>query len=410
MLGVNVAFSKVEDMVEKKGNNNQNDTHEFRFLNEHVVKSIRKDFIKGIRLVLIIVGLAGIAVWLLFWRLKPDLRDELNKSLKGTVDTEAADIFVTTEATVNNIEDTDAAGAGPYSEEQLDQMVVLVEYSNENGQKEVPGIVMGKNRDVYIMLYNNELKPEQDVTVQIGGMQKDAKVSNVSTDYKLVIVKIKEEDFSQNEYDDVMVATLAPGKEFDNIAEVILVGNPVNRKNTVERGRLTLEQNIVSVLDAKVRIVGTDLNAHTNERGFVFNKDGFLLGISTSDELSEKVSIIDITDLKTYINRLLNDKKIKYIGIYGKEVTDEVVETIDADMPYGIYIYNTKEDSPAYKAGIMNGDVLVSVAGKEVYTFTEYLDVLNVCQSRQPVKLEVMRKGRDGYKKISYEVSVGELD
>ena len=171
-----------------------------------------------------------------------------------------------------------------------------------------------------------------------------------------------------------------------------------------------MEENIVSVLDAKVRISGTDMKAHTNERGFVFNEEGYLLGISTSDELSEKVNIIDIADLKTYINRLLNDKKIKYIGIYGKEVTDEVVKTIDADMPYGIYIYNTKEDSPAYKAGIMNGDVLVSVAGREVYTFDEYLSVLNECQSKQSVKLEVMRKGRDGYKKIGYEVSVGELD
>ena len=58
----------------------------------------------------------------------------------------------------------------------------------------------------------------------------------------------------------------------------------------------------------------------------------------------------------------------------------------------------------------MNGDVLVSVAGREVYTFDEYLSVLNECQSKQSVKLEVMRKGRDGYKKIGYEVSVGELD
>ena len=399
----------MEDIVDKKGNN-QDETHEFRFLNERVVKSIWKDFIRAIRLVLVIGGLAGIAVWLFFWHLKPELKDELNKSLKGTTATEMTDIFVTTEATVSNIENQGGINAGPYTEEQMEKMVVLVEYGIEENKKEVPGIVMGKNNAVYILLYNNELKPEQDVVVYINGMPKKAKVNNVSSDYKLVIVKIDEGDIAQDEYNDVMVSSLAPGKEFDTITQVILVGNPLNRKNTVEKGRLTLEENIVSVLDAKVRISGTDMKAHTNERGFVFNEEGYLLGISTSDELSEKVNIIDIADLKTYINRLLNDKKIKYIGIYGKEVTDEVVKTIDADMPYGIYIYNTKEDSPAYKAGIMNGDVLVSVAGREVYTFDEYLRVLNECQSKQSVKLEVMRKGRDGYKKIGYEVSVGELD
>ena len=107
------------------------------------------------------------------------------------------------------------------TEEQMEKMVVLVEYGIEENKKEVPGIVMGKNNAVYILLYNNELKPEQDVVVYINGMPKKAKVNNVSSDYKLVIVKIDEGDIAQDEYNDVMVSSLAPGKEFDTITQVI---------------------------------------------------------------------------------------------------------------------------------------------------------------------------------------------
>ena len=385
------------------------------FLNERVVKSIKKEFVKIMKVVLLMLVLGGLAAWLFFVRLKPNLRNELDKSLQFTTDARMTEIRLEerdTKQTDSNGKEKDDPEK-KITRKEIIEMVPVVSFQTEQGGREIPAVVMGKNRDVYLLVCHLDFlegKPqEQPVEVHMASGDKQASLIYWSGEYDLGVIRIPGDAFEKEEFERQPVASIAPGNR-NSSGEITFIGNPVNGSNIIEKGTLTSEKNIVSILDAKLSVYETDLPWQAEEEGFVFDWTGHLLGFTNADEENEKVLLEDIFDLRVQINKLLNEKKIKYIGIYGKEVTEEVISTIDQDMPYGIYISGTKDNSPAYQAGIMNGDVLVGMAGKPVLNFEQYLDVLAGCQNRQTVKLEVERKGKGGYKSIVYDVMVGELE
>jgi S1-C subfamily serine protease len=122
------------------------------------------------------------------------------------------------------------------------------------------------------------------------------------------------------------------------------------------------------------------------------------------------VSYISVDSIELYLESLLNDNLAPYIGIYGQDVTDEVINTIDSQMPLGIYISKVKKDSPAYNSGIVNGDVVVSINNSDIRNFLDYNRALSGCKVGDEVSVVVMRKGKEGYKRIEYKIVVGGLE
>lgn len=488
--------NNIEDKKDKdRKYDGSKDDEKLDFLNERVVRDIRKDLVKYIRLVLIIALFISITALVIFVGLKSDIKTLSNKIEEKNVTTisGAGQDHDGNKNDGETIMNSDGQGNKEHRnvltpEEAYRSVVVIENITEDDGNsKSITGVVVAKNEDVYILAYSSELAEKEKVNVYFDGVKTEGEVKKAVSDYKLTVIgvsgdvireqlgkyvitddkesgqyeedsmiaeneeriydkmyqeeviqkdmaqkhssqedtlqketlqkDIEQEDIEQGDIGQedilqqmIVTATMCTKEEFGKSEMITLIGNPINNKNIIEKGRLTLTENTVSILDARLKLATTDINAVKDENGFVFNEEGILLGAAITDEFSGKVSVIDISNLKNYIDRMLSNKRIPYIGIYGKEVTDEVIEKIDRDMPHGIYISNTKDNSPAYRAGIMNGDVIVAIEGTDIYSFEEYLSVLDSCQPRQGVDVTVMRKGKEGYKKIEYDVTIGELN
>lgn len=198
-----------------------------------------------------------------------------------------------------------------------------------------------------------------------------------------------------------------------NVGEIITyIGNPLGRKELITKGSLTLVGNTVSIMDTAICINSTDIVQTGENNGFIFDEKGYIIGMVVDDkEMSSDniISFVDINSILPYIENMKEDKKTKFIGIYGKEVTDDVIKNIDSDMPYGIYISGIKDESPAYNSGIVGGDVLVMINNQEIHNFEDYGRILYNCDVGQEISIVVMRKGKEGYKKIEYKVMVNGL-
>jgi S1-C subfamily serine protease len=66
----------------------------------------------------------------------------------------------------------------------------------------------------------------------------------------------------------------------------------------------------------------------------------------------------------------------------------------------GVKISGTSKDSPAEKAGLKAGDVIISVDQVSIDNLYDYVYVLQALKPKQPVQLKFVRQGK------SYEVSV----
>jgi serine protease Do len=83
-----------------------------------------------------------------------------------------------------------------------------------------------------------------------------------------------------------------------------------------------------------------------------------------------------------------------YIGVYMQDLTDDVRKGLDIKVETGVLVSGVADDSPAAKAGIEEGDVIVSFAGSGVASPDELRGVVSGFEPGADAKLEVVRDGK----------------
>ena len=85
------------------------------------------------------------------------------------------------------------------------------------------------------------------------------------------------------------------------------------------------------------------------------------------------------------------DIKQAYLGIRSQPA--EIPTDADTDQKYGLLIVNVENDSPAALAKVMTGDILVAIAGTQVSSPGQLLDVLAEHNEGDDVELTLLRGG-----------------
>jgi len=93
-----------------------------------------------------------------------------------------------------------------------------------------------------------------------------------------------------------------------------------------------------------------------------------------------------------------------YFGIKGQEVS----EAMQAQgIPRGVYMTDAVSGGPVYEAGLQNGDIIVRFDGRDVATLKELSTQISSVQPGDTAAITVMRRGRDGYTSLEYQVVAG---
>lgn len=94
----------------------------------------------------------------------------------------------------------------------------------------------------------------------------------------------------------------------------------------------------------------------------------------------------------------------KYIGVYCGELNQELAEHFGVKDGTALIISRIFEDSPAAKAKLQVGDIIVGVDGKRVATANELIDIIQSKAKGEKVKFEVLRDK----KRMTFNVEVAE--
>ena len=192
---------------------------------------------------------------------------------------------------------------------------------------------------------------------------------------------------------------------------VIALGDPLGVNDSMAIGQITSGSVVVDKTDSNVSLLTTDIYGSTNASGVLCDFDGKVLGIICHDgntqDVKNLIRAYSITDIKSTIEKILNGQDIAYLGIEGTDVTDEISDTYG--IPKGAYVTQVVVDSPAMKAGIQNGDVIVKLGTKDINSFTDYKEAMLKSQPKDATTVTIKRLGREEYVDISYEVVLGKL-
>lgn len=189
----------------------------------------------------------------------------------------------------------------------------------------------------------------------------------------------------------------------------ITVGNPFGYNYSMSYGIISSVKNSARAVDINYRVINTNILEGATGRGFLINTKGEVTGVITKTFKNENTegitTAIAISDLKGTLERLSNGEEILYFGIIGQDVTSEVEKELG--LPKGIYVSEAVVGSPVYQAGVQSGDVIVEFDSTEVHTMKAFRNLLENHKSGDVISVTVMRKGREGYKSIEFEVELG---
>ena len=212
--------------------------------------------------------------------------------------------------------------------------------------------------------------------------------------------------------DDLSAITFGSSDEMRAGDEVFAVGNPFGLGGTVTSG-------IVSATSRNINsgpfddFIQTDAAINRgNSGGPLFNADGEVIGVNTSifspDGGSVGIGFAVPSDLvQTIVADLEDDGTITrgWLGVQIRPMTEEIASVLGYDGPQGAVIEAVTDGSPADKAGLKDGDIILSFNG----TLIEELRDLTraVAETAPDAKAEVLVLHR-GTETI-YKITIGTL-
>jgi serine protease Do len=120
---------------------------------------------------------------------------------------------------------------------------------------------------------------------------------------------------------------------------------------------------------------------------------------------------IPIEDALFYASTLEKGQSVTrpYVGIGMLDITDEYVLwqngiTLDKSITSGVAVLEIAEDSPADKAKLKKGDIIISLAGEKITSIAQFRYVLYKQKPRDTVVIEYIRDK----KTIKTELTLGE--
>lgn len=424
---------------------NDKDKKELNFLNERVIRYRKEDIIRWGCIVILCAVIFSLAAYVGLFLAKPFFSGHFSKKPKNnqqdiimptqnesnsqnTVSTD--ETHSTTEIQTTEYGESETETDNTISQEDVFRSVVVIGCGNNEKAEEkeksdydsvdeelayahiVSGLVVLKNENIVILTYYDRIKDFDEVTVCFEtGKSYIGRIKSVCKDYRLALIEVSGAEMPADEFSRIKPAVFTLREDYSVSEQITFIGTSLGKERLITNGSLTLVGNTVSIMDGEIEIFFSDILKGEEKTGFAFDNTGHVIGMainkaSGNDRIDTMLPFIQIRDLKPYIDKMLQNQQIPYIGIYGQEVTAEVIKTIDNEMPYGIYIFNRRENSPAYLAGIMNGDILVEINGIKISDFSEYIRTLHRYQAGQEIVVSVMRKGKDGYKRFNYAVKV----
>ena len=182
---------------------------------------------------------------------------------------------------------------------------------------------------------------------------------------------------------------------------VIAVGNPFGLGGTVTAG----------VVSARGRNIGEGTNDFIqidapmnrgNSGGPSFDVDGNVIGINTAIYSPSGGSVgigfdIPADTAKMVVAQLKEKGHVVrgWMGVRIQTVTGDIADGLGMKKAEGAIVDEPQTGSPAAKAGIMAGDVITAVDGKDVKDSRELARTISAMAPGTSVKLGLMRKGED---------------
>lgn len=275
-------------------------------------------------------------------------------------------------------------------------------FFGDRGNEPQAGLASGVivSPEGYILTNNHVVDGADEIEVILNDSRRaKAKVIGTDPDSDLAILKIT--------LDRLPVIVLGSSDTLQVGDQVLAIGNPFGVGQTVTSGIVSaLGRNQLGI-NTFENFIQTDAAINPgNSGGALVDVNGNLQGINTAIYSRSGGSLgigfaIPVSTARQVMEGIVKDGQVTrgWIGVEPQDLSPELAETFGIKAPtqagesmQGVIITGVLQNAPAAKAGILPGDIIISIAGKPVHNVSELLTSVAMLKPGSSEKFGVIRK------------------
>jgi serine protease DegQ len=264
------------------------------------------------------------------------------------------------------------------------------------------GVIVGA--EGYVITNNHVVEAADEIQVALNdGRQARAKVVGVDPESDLAVLKV--------ELSGLPVVTFAQSEKLQVGDVVLAIGNPFGVGQTVTMGIVSALGRTHLGINTFENFIQTDAAINPgNSGGALIDTYGHLIGINTAIYSRNGGSMGIGFAIPASLARQVMEQIIQtgsvirgWIGVGVQDLNPELAESFQLRDTKGVLIASVMPGSPAAKAGIRPGDVLMAVDGKTLPDSSVMLNVIAAVSPGQTATVNLLRQG----KPVDLKVVVG---
>ncbi len=253
------------------------------------------------------------------------------------------------------------------------------------------------------ILTNNHVVGDADiirVTAQ-DGREFKAKVTGSDPKSDLAVIEISGE---------LPILSMGDSTQLDVGEWVVAIGNPFGLSHTLTVGVVSAKGRRGLGINDYEDFIQTDAAINPgNSGGPLVNLDGEVVGINTaifsrSGGYMGVGFAIPANLAKNVADQLINQGEVTrgYLGIVIQELTPELAESFDLKDKKGILIAQVTENSPADKAGLKSGDLIIEYQGRTVTDLSDFRNRVALTPPESKANIRIIRNEEE--KQLSLKI------
>jgi len=228
------------------------------------------------------------------------------------------------------------------------------------------------------------LNDEREFEVQVVGADPDSDLAVLR-----IVSSTALPDIQMGNSDDLMIGET-----------VIAIGNPFGFSNTVTTGVISALKRSIRTEDRVYHeFIQTDASINPgNSGGPLLNINGELIGINTAIYAKAQGIgfAIPINKARKIVSDLIRYGEVvaAWIGVTVQDVDPRLAQYMNLPAPGGVLIREVEKNGPGGKAGLQNGDIILSIGNQPLFSSEDYRTAMRHYAAGDPVSINLWRNGK----------------
>jgi len=263
------------------------------------------------------------------------------------------------------------------------------------------GVVISS--DGYVLTNNHVVENAEQIKVTFEG-DREYEAVIVGTDPRTDVALLR------IDADDLPYIRLGDSEALRVGDQVMAIGNPFGVGQTVTLGIVSALGRTIGLIDYE-DLIQTDASINPgNSGGALVNMRGELVGMNSAilsrSGSSAGVGFAIPSNMAMRIVESLRTEGVvarAYLGVFPQPVDQGLADYYGMDRPRGVIVAQVNEDTPAEKAGLKDGDIILAVDGEEIPNPSALRNVISLAGVGHEAELQILREGEPRTVKVKLD-------